>query len=234
MSYQRFTLEERSMIAPMRILGLSVLHIAAQLGRAPSIISRDLRRNGDGTGAYAGYWAHHDARRRRQLAVRHSCLTSGTLAAYVRAKLQVRWSQSRLRTGCALTIPPRPPDAHQSSNHLYVVGARYHGGLLVAVLAAPSTATEAVWVWAACPAHDGTGASRRPTSDRPTSRARRRLGGGSRGWSRPARVRGHPCRPSQSQSPRGEGVAPDCCGCHGHHAADPATAPAPGTAYAHR
>jgi len=51
MPYQHLTLEERSMIAPMRILGWSIRDIAIQLGRAPSTISRELRRNSDGTGA---------------------------------------------------------------------------------------------------------------------------------------------------------------------------------------
>jgi IS30 family transposase len=86
MPYHHLTLEERSMIAPMRFLGLSLRHIAAQLGRAPSTISRELRRNGDGTGAYAGYWAHRDAQRRCRLAARRSCLTSGVLAVYVRGE----------------------------------------------------------------------------------------------------------------------------------------------------
>jgi transposase, IS30 family len=85
MRYQHLTLEERSMIAPMRILGWSIREIAIQLGRAPSTISRELRRNSDGTGAYAGYWAHRDAQRRRR-AGRHSCLTSGELARYVRER----------------------------------------------------------------------------------------------------------------------------------------------------
>ncbi len=61
MPYQHLTLEERSMMAPMWILGWSIRDIATQLGRAPSTISRELRRNSDGTGAYAGYWAHRDA-----------------------------------------------------------------------------------------------------------------------------------------------------------------------------
>ena len=89
MLYQHLTLEGRSMIAPMRILGWSVRNIAAQLGRAPSTISRALRRNHDGTGAYSGYWAHRDAQRRRR-AVRRSCLTSGVLATYTSTSIRVR------------------------------------------------------------------------------------------------------------------------------------------------
>ncbi len=108
MPYQHLTLEERSMIAPMRILGLSLRHIAAQLGRAPSTISRELRRNGDGTGAYAGYWAHRDAQRRCRLAARRSCLTSGVLAVYVREKLQRRWSPEQIAHRVRLDYPHAP------------------------------------------------------------------------------------------------------------------------------
>ena len=106
MPYQHLTLEERSMMAPMRILGWSIRDIATQLGRAPSTISRELRRNSDGTGAYAGYWAHRDAQRRRR-AVRHSCLTSGVLATYVQEKLQCRWSPEQIAHRVGSTIPTR-------------------------------------------------------------------------------------------------------------------------------
>lgn len=108
MPYQHLTLEERSMIAPMRILGFSIRHIAAQLGRAPSTISRELHRNCDGTGAYAGYWAHRDAQRRRRLAAQRSCLTGGALAQYVRAKLQRRWSPEQMAHRLRLDYPHAP------------------------------------------------------------------------------------------------------------------------------
>ncbi len=96
------------MIAPMRILGLSIRHIAAQLGRAPSTISRELRRNGDGTGADAGYWAHRDAQRRRRLAARPSRLTRGALGVYVREKLQCRGSPEQIAHRLRLDYPHAP------------------------------------------------------------------------------------------------------------------------------
>ena len=104
MPYQHLTLEERSMIAPMRILGWSIRSIASQLGRAPSTISRELHRNSDGTGAYAGYWAHRDAQRRRR-AGRSSCLTRGVLATYVQEKLQCRWSPEQIALRVRLNYP---------------------------------------------------------------------------------------------------------------------------------
>jgi IS30 family transposase len=92
------------MIAPMRILGWSIRSIAAQLGRAPSTISRELRRNCDESGAYAGYWAHRDAQRRR-CTIRRSCLRSGGLATYVQEKLQCRWSPEQIAHRVRLDSP---------------------------------------------------------------------------------------------------------------------------------
>lgn len=105
MSYQHLTLAEQSMIAPMRILGWSIRSIARHLGRAPSTISRELRRNHDGTtGAYSGYWAYRDAQRRRR-AVRRSCLTSGGLATSVQEKLRCRWSPEQIAHRVRLEYP---------------------------------------------------------------------------------------------------------------------------------
>ncbi|MBX3327132.1 MAG: IS30 family transposase [Nitrospira sp.] len=104
MPYHHLTLEERLMIAPMRILGWSIRSIASQLGRAPSTISRELRRNRDGTGAYAGYWAHRDAQRRRR-AGRPSRLTRGVLATYVQEKRQSRWSPEQIAHRVRLDYP---------------------------------------------------------------------------------------------------------------------------------
>jgi IS30 family transposase len=104
MPYQHLTLEERSMMAPMRTLGWSIRAIAIQLGRAPSTISRELRQNSDGTGAYAGYWADRDAQRRRR-ADRQSCLVSGELAEYVQEKLRCRWSPEQIAHRVRLDYP---------------------------------------------------------------------------------------------------------------------------------
>ena len=92
------------MIAPMRILGWSLRSIASQLGRAPSTISRELRRNGDGRGAYAGYWAHRDAQCRRR-AIRRSCRTSSGPATYGQEKLQCRWSPEQIAHRVRLNYP---------------------------------------------------------------------------------------------------------------------------------
>ena len=50
----------------MRILGWSIRHIAGNCVAGPSIISRELRQNWDGTAACIHYSAHCDAQRRRR------------------------------------------------------------------------------------------------------------------------------------------------------------------------
>ena len=57
--------DERIEIADLRRAGLSIREIAAQLGRAPSTISRELRRNGRRDGQYRPFEAHRWAVQRR-------------------------------------------------------------------------------------------------------------------------------------------------------------------------
>jgi IS30 family transposase len=63
--YQQFSLEERCEVAQRRAAGQSIRQIAAALDRAPSSVSREVKRN---TGAQVGYtpsWASDQAKARR-------------------------------------------------------------------------------------------------------------------------------------------------------------------------
>ncbi len=67
-SARYLSLEERLQIADLQLAGASMRAIATQLGRAPSTISRELRRNGPAPAAgrarrarYAPYAAHKRA-----------------------------------------------------------------------------------------------------------------------------------------------------------------------------
>jgi transposase, IS30 family len=53
--------DQRIEIADLRQAGLGVLQIAAELGRAPSTISRELRRNATSAGRYRPFEAHRRA-----------------------------------------------------------------------------------------------------------------------------------------------------------------------------
>ena len=58
MGYTQISLEERCTIAQLCAQGVSVRQIAAALGRAPSTIARELRRNRSRTGGYRPVYAH--------------------------------------------------------------------------------------------------------------------------------------------------------------------------------
>jgi transposase, IS30 family len=130
MHYHQLTLEERAAIAPMRVLGWTIRQMAATLGRAPSTISREVRRNTDPWGGYAGYWAQRDAQRRRQQAPKVGRLGHPPLAAYVQAKLRERWSPEQIAHRLPLDFPADPTMrlSHQTL-YTWIATDRAGGGL---------------------------------------------------------------------------------------------------------
>ena len=56
--YGQVTIEERCEIARLQAEGRSVRQIVADLGRAPSTVARELKRNGAQTGEYKPVAAH--------------------------------------------------------------------------------------------------------------------------------------------------------------------------------
>ncbi len=209
MPYQHLTLEERSMIAPMRSsAGPSVtLRPNWVVPPVPSVA------NCAGTamepGLMPGYWAHRDAQRRRR-AVRHSCLTSGVLATYVQEKLQCRWSPEQIAHRVRLDYP-HASAMRISHQTIYMWLAEDHrtGGSWSRYLRHHRRRRKRYGSGPRAPRIRGRAVSGRPTGHRPPPRAYWRLGRGSGGRSRPERLRGHTCGPAQSLSPCGEGVAPD-------------------------
>ncbi|MBN9374129.1 MAG: IS30 family transposase [Cellulomonas sp.] len=87
---------ERIEIADLHRAGKSVRAIAAELGRSPSTVSRELRRNGRRDGQYRPFEAHHKAamRRRRPRAPRWT--TTPALEAFLREHLRQRWSPQQI------------------------------------------------------------------------------------------------------------------------------------------
>ena len=63
--YEQLTIEERCEISRLHAQGHSVRQIAASLDRAPSTISRELKRNGSRTQGYRPSYAQQQARARR-------------------------------------------------------------------------------------------------------------------------------------------------------------------------
>ena len=64
-SYDQLTLEERCEIARRREAGESIQKIAAAMGRSPSSVSRELKRNGASGGSYRPAYAGDQAKARR-------------------------------------------------------------------------------------------------------------------------------------------------------------------------
>jgi transposase, IS30 family len=99
--------DERVEIADLRHAGLSIRQIAGRLGRAPSTISRELRRNAAGTG-YRPFEAHRRATARRARRHRRRIETSGELRQLVAELLAQRWSPQQISRHLRLKFPAAP------------------------------------------------------------------------------------------------------------------------------
>ena len=95
---QRFLSEDdRVAIADLRGAGSGVRAIAARLGRSPSTVSRELRRNRDpGSGQYRPFAAQRMAARRRARPGRGKLLRDRELREYVAGRLAARWSPEQI------------------------------------------------------------------------------------------------------------------------------------------
>jgi IS30 family transposase len=93
-SYRHLSREDREEIAVLRAAGRSNAGIAAALGRAPSTISRELRRNALDTGRYSAHTADGAYLLRRQ---RNAILERDKrLARFVRDRLAEGWSPEQI------------------------------------------------------------------------------------------------------------------------------------------
>ena len=100
---------ERISIADGRIHGLSLRTIAAELGRAPSTISREIRRNRDvGSGTYHPYRAGRRAAGRRVRPRRRKLGRDGELRTIGADHLEHRWSPEQVSTMLPALFPDRP------------------------------------------------------------------------------------------------------------------------------
>jgi IS30 family transposase len=103
----RLSLIEREEISRGLVIGLSLRAIAAQLGRSPSTISREVRANG----GVSRYRAHRSERRALRLAHRPKpakLAVNAELREIVEAKLELRWSPQQISGWLKLTYPDEP------------------------------------------------------------------------------------------------------------------------------
>ena len=104
--YDQLSLAERKAICRLRAGGKSRNQIADALGRSPSTISREIRRNSRPTkawrGGYEGERAHMLSERRRRRGRGHKLARQPALRALVRDRLAMGWSPGQIAGRLAL------------------------------------------------------------------------------------------------------------------------------------
>ncbi len=97
--------EERIEIADLRHAGLSIRQIAHRLGRAPSTVSRELRRNATRGRGYRPFDAHRRATARRTRNHRRRIEANAELRQLVAELLAQRWSPQQISRHLRLKFP---------------------------------------------------------------------------------------------------------------------------------
>jgi len=98
------TLAEREEISRAVVAGFSIRAIATILGRAPSTVSREIKRNG-GQGCYRATQADQAAWDRAHRPKRCKLAENQTLARIVTGKLQLQWSPEQIAGWLKHTYP---------------------------------------------------------------------------------------------------------------------------------
>ncbi|MTD17205.1 helix-turn-helix domain-containing protein [Nakamurella sp. YIM 132087] len=125
--------DERFEIAELHLAGVSIRQIAARLGRAPSTVSRELRRNATPRQGYRPFEAHRSAVLRRHRDHRRRIETNPMLLAAIGALLQRRWSPQQISR---LLRRQHPQDRAMHLCHESIYQALYQPG---SVLMRPTT-----------------------------------------------------------------------------------------------
>lgn len=102
------SLEEREKIRDLTRDGHSLRNVARILGRAPSTISREIRRNLSREGTYHPYAAHRKAADRRPRPKLRKLVASAPLRAYVQEKLSEFWSPEQISRTLRMDYPSDP------------------------------------------------------------------------------------------------------------------------------
>lgn len=102
------TLEERYVISTGLLYGETKQEIAQRLGRHPSVIGREIRRNRSASGIYCGTRAHRLARERRQQRPMITKMETPGVAAKVFEGLEQQWSPEQisntLKNDCGASV----------------------------------------------------------------------------------------------------------------------------------
>ena len=99
------SLRERLQIADLLALGLSMRAVAAELGRSPSTVKRELDRHRDAQGRYLPCGADHSAQLARRRPRAHKLVANHPLRLVVQRKLNRSWSPDEISGWLRLTHP---------------------------------------------------------------------------------------------------------------------------------
>lgn len=104
--------EDRIHIADRLREKASIRQIAAELGRSPSTVSREIRRNGarwsNGQWAYRPHAAHRRAEERRPRPKPGKIGQNPDLRAFIQQRLELRWSPEQICHALRAAFPDRP------------------------------------------------------------------------------------------------------------------------------
>jgi IS30 family transposase len=101
--------DERVRVADLRRAGAGVRAIARELGRSPSTISRELRRNVDAkSGVYRPHAAQQLAAQRRARPKRGKLVADVRLHEFVQDRLKQRWSPEQIAHALRSEFPDQP------------------------------------------------------------------------------------------------------------------------------
>ena len=104
--YKQLSLEERDMITEIKAEGESLREIARVLGRSPSTISREVKRNQSSKHRlYLSHRAHDRATVRKRVAARRPRLKNEQVVSYVREKLLEDWSPEQISGRIRIELP---------------------------------------------------------------------------------------------------------------------------------
>lgn len=124
MDYRHLTQDERYQIQGLHRAGQTRRAIARELGRSPSTISRELRRNADGD-RYSAWTAQRRSKERRRASARER-IDPETWAA-IEAKLRDDWSPEQI---CGRFRRKRLPVASHERIYQHVLADKHQGGSL--------------------------------------------------------------------------------------------------------
>lgn len=113
------SLVEREQIKDLQRTGMSIRKIAAELGRSPSTVGRELKRNTVSTRGYLPHTAHRLSVARRARPREPKLFANNELRAYVQAKLTKKWSPQQISNRLVRDFPTTP-EMRVSTETIYV------------------------------------------------------------------------------------------------------------------